>query len=170
VSERVKDILWFPVNVLQFLWMCFFTAALFPPVMLTFLFTGNAETAWSTGRAFWAPLNLFFGFSTLVVDDGENLAQGAHLGPREIVAEQRQHLRIADGFSGPCRGDEDRADLRRIREQPGPVAHPSGCLATGVSSNTSSFDVLCGQGITSRQRNGAIRSSTPAMSRLGSSP
>jgi hypothetical protein len=29
--------------------------------------------------------------------------------------------------------------------------------STGVSSKTSSFDVLCGHGITSRQRNGAMR-------------
>ena len=50
------------------------------------------------------------------------------------------------------------------------VAHPSGCGATGVSSNTSSFDVLCGQGIPSRQWKGPIRSRTPAMLRLGSSP
>lgn len=73
MSQRIKDLLWMPVNALQFLWMCGFTAVLFPPVMLTFLFTGNPETAWSTGRAFWAPLNILFGFSKLVVEDAENL-------------------------------------------------------------------------------------------------
>jgi len=73
VPERVKDILWLPINILQFLWMCGFTMAIFPPVMLTFLFTGNPEAAFATGRAFWGPLNLFFGFSKLVVEDRENL-------------------------------------------------------------------------------------------------
>ncbi len=73
VSSRMKDILWIPINALQFVWMCAFTAVLFPPVMLTFLFTGNAETAWSAGRAFWIPVNLFFGFGKLVVEDAHNL-------------------------------------------------------------------------------------------------
>src|SRR3954464_7588486 len=105
-----------------------------------------------------------------VVHKTEDLAQGAHLGPREIVAEQPKHFRISDRYPRLRRGDQDRAHLRRIGEQPGPIVHPCGCCATGVSSNTSSFDVLCGHGITSRHRNGPMRSTTPAMSRLGSSP
>ncbi|MDP2341153.1 MAG: lysophospholipid acyltransferase family protein [Deltaproteobacteria bacterium] len=73
MSSKLKDILWIPINVFQLLWLFAFIAVLFPPVMLTFLFTGNPETAWSTGRAFWGPLNLFFGFSSLVIEDAENL-------------------------------------------------------------------------------------------------
>jgi 1-acyl-sn-glycerol-3-phosphate acyltransferase len=76
VSERVKDILWVPVNALQFLWMCGFIAILFPPVMLTFLFTGNPETAFATGRAFWGPLNMLFGFSKIEITGAENLPKG----------------------------------------------------------------------------------------------
>lgn len=76
MSERVKDILWIPVNALQFLWMCGFTAVIFTPVMLTFLFTGNPEAAFSVGRAFWGPLNLHFGFSKLVIENEENLPKG----------------------------------------------------------------------------------------------
>lgn len=76
MSERVKDILWVPVNALQFLWMCGFIAILFPPVMLTFLFTGNPETAFATGRAFWGPLNMMFGFSKIEITGAENLPKG----------------------------------------------------------------------------------------------
>ena len=77
---------------------------------------------------------------------------------------------LAVGLVDHGRCDEDRADFCRVREQ-SCFAH-CGCWlkSTGVSSKTSSFDVLCGHGITSRQRNGPIRSRTPAMSRLGSSP
>src|SRR3954447_14942943 len=37
-------------------------------------------------------------FRRLVVDEAEHLAQSAHLGPSEMVAEQPQHLRVADRF------------------------------------------------------------------------
>src|SRR5579864_8073940 len=106
----------------------------------------------------------------LAVDMPEDRAQLAHLGPSEIVAEEPENLRIADRLPGSCRGNEDRPHFLRVGEQ-SRFAH-SGCWvkSTGVSSNTLSFESLCGQGITSRQRNGAMRSSTPAMLRLGSSP
>src|SRR4051794_23130441 len=86
-----------------------------------------------------------FGF---VVDISEHLAQGAHLGAAEMVAEQLQHFGVADRLASLGRGDHDRPDLGRIGEQSG-FAH-CGCWlkSTGVSSNTSSFDVLCGHGIT----------------------
>jgi 1-acyl-sn-glycerol-3-phosphate acyltransferase len=73
VSERMKDILWIPVNALQALWMVGFTAFCFVPGMLTVLFTGNSEAAFSMGRAFWGPLNLRMGFSSLTIEGREHL-------------------------------------------------------------------------------------------------
>src|SRR5436309_3220065 len=92
-------------------------------------------------------LTALFGF---VVDVREHLAKGPHLGPGEMVTEQLQRLGIADRGSGTRRSNQDCPHLRRIGEQPR-FAH-SGCLvkSTGVSSNTSSLDVLWGHGITSR--------------------
>ena len=106
----------------------------------------------------------------LIVDIAEHLAQLAHLRPREMMAEETQHLGIADRLPRLRGRDQDRTDLLRIGQQ-SRFAHCGCCVkSTGVSSNTSSLDVLCGQGITSRQRNGPMRSRTPAMLRLGSSP
>src|SRR5262249_43747072 len=47
----------------------------------------------------------------LVIDKSQDLAQGAHLGPREMMTEQTQHFGIADGLSGACRRNEDRPHL-----------------------------------------------------------
>ena len=59
----------------------------------------------------------------LVVHVGKDLAQRTHLGPCEVVTEQAEHFRIADGLA--CFGgrDKDGADFRRIGKQPG-FAHP----------------------------------------------
>jgi len=73
VSERLKDILWIPVNALQALWMVGFTGFCFVPGMLTVLFTGNSEAAFSMGRAFWGPLNLRMGFSSVTIEGREHL-------------------------------------------------------------------------------------------------
>src|SRR5258705_1264719 len=105
-----------------------------------------------------------------VVDIGEHLAQGAHLGAGEMVTEQPEHFGIGYRNATPRGCDQDCTDLQRVGQQSGAVVHPSGCRATGVSSNTSSLDVLLGHGMTSRHLNGPMRSSTPAMSRLGLSP
>src|SRR2546423_698197 len=106
----------------------------------------------------------------LIIDEGQHTAQRAHLWPSEVMAKQFQDFGIADRLAGLRRGYEDRTYLDGIGQQPG-FTH-CGCCAksTGVSSNTSSLDVLWGHGITSRQRNGPMRSKTPAMLRLGSSP
>ena len=89
-----------------------------------------------------------------VIDKGQHLAQGAHLGPGEMVPEQAENLGIGDRKAGAGRGDQDRAHFIGVGQQPrraGIVrAHEAGCCATGVSSNTSSFESLCGHGITSR--------------------
>src|SRR4051794_28966363 len=105
-----------------------------------------------------------------VVHIAEDLAQLAHLGPREMVAEEAEHLGIAYRLPRLGGRNQDGPHLGWIRQQSS-IAH-CGCSvkSTGVSSNTSSLEVLCGHGITSRQRKGPIRSSTPAMLRLGSSP
>src|SRR5207253_3844473 len=114
-------------------------------------------------------LGLAAGFR-LVVDEAQHLAQLAHLGPREMMAEEPENLGIADCLPRSRRRDQDRPDFLRVGEQSS-FGH-CGCWvkSTGVSSNTSSLDVLCGHGITSRHRNGPMRSRTPAMLRLGSSP
>src|SRR5438270_637631 len=93
----------------------------------------------------------------IVIDIGEHLAQLAHLGPAETVAEQLQHLGIADWLASARGGDEDRPHFGRVGEQPR-FPH-CGCWAksTGVSSKTSSFDVLCGHGMTSRHLKGPMR-------------
>src|SRR5437764_13453439 len=39
----------------------------------------------------------------LVVDIAQDRAQLAHLGPREMMAEQPEHFRIADRLAGPRR-------------------------------------------------------------------
>jgi 1-acyl-sn-glycerol-3-phosphate acyltransferase len=75
----LKDALWFPVNVFQLFWLGAFTSFCFVPGMLTVLFTGNPEAAFSLGRAFWGPLNLRMGFSSLTVEGRENLPR-AHDG------------------------------------------------------------------------------------------
>ena len=62
-----------PINALQALWMAGFTAFCFVPGMLTVLVTLNHEAAFSMGRAFWAPLNIRLGFSTLTIEGKENL-------------------------------------------------------------------------------------------------
>src|SRR5918993_1279393 len=88
-----------------------------------------------------------------VVDDAEHLAKRAHLGSRELVAEQCQHLRIGDCFARRGAGDEDCPDFVGVGEKPWPVGRVVdhwGCWATGVSSNTSSLELLCGHGMTSR--------------------
>ena len=94
-------------------------------------------------------------------------------------AELIEQLGVGYGFAGGGGRDQMGADFLRVGKppcahcgligKPPCLGHP-GWSATGVSSNTSSFEVPCGHGITSRQRNGPMRSSTPAMSRLGSSP
>jgi 1-acyl-sn-glycerol-3-phosphate acyltransferase len=73
VSPRVKDLLWVPINVLQAVWMVAFTGFCFVPGMLTVLVTGNPEAAFSLGRAFWGPLNLKMGFSSLTIEGREHL-------------------------------------------------------------------------------------------------
>jgi 1-acyl-sn-glycerol-3-phosphate acyltransferase len=70
---KLKDVLWVPVNLFQLFWLGAFTAFCFVPGMLTVLFTGNHEAAFSMGRAFWAPLNLRVGFSSLTVEGREHL-------------------------------------------------------------------------------------------------
>src|SRR5690349_248061 len=103
-----------------------------------------------------------------VVDKTQDLAQGAHFRARKVMAEEPKHFGIADRQSRLRGCDQDRPDLGRVRQQSG-FAH-CGCCATGVSSKTSSLDVLWGHGMTRRHLNGPIRSRTPAMSRFGSSP
>src|SRR5690348_15358087 len=106
----------------------------------------------------------------LVVDIGEHLAQLAHLRTREMMAEQLEDLGVADRLPGLRRGNQDRPHFRGVGKQPRLAHRGWASKSTGVSSNTSSFESPCGQGITSRQRNVPIRSNTPAMLRLGSSP
>src|SRR5580765_2815337 len=79
----------------------------------------------------------------LVIDKAQDLAQGAHLRARKMMPKQSQDLGIADRFAGASRGNENRPHLRRVGKEPGALAH-RGCWlkSTGVSSNTSSFDVL----------------------------
>jgi 1-acyl-sn-glycerol-3-phosphate acyltransferase len=76
---KLKDVLWIPVNLFQLFWLGAFTSFCFVPGMLTVLFTGNHEAAFSMGRAFWGPLNLRMGFSTLTVEGREHLPR-AHDG------------------------------------------------------------------------------------------
>lgn len=73
MSPRVKDLLWVPINLLQALWMVGFTGFCFIPGMLTVLVTGNPEAAFSMGRAFWGPLNLMMGFSSITIEGREHL-------------------------------------------------------------------------------------------------
>lgn len=73
MSPRLKDLLWMPVNALQALWMVGFTGFCFIPGMLTVLVTGNPEAAFSMGRAFWGPLNLKMGFSSITIEGREHL-------------------------------------------------------------------------------------------------
>jgi hypothetical protein len=59
-----------------------------------------------------------------------------------MVPEQFEHLGVADRHARFRRGDEDRANFGRVREQArGVIAH-LGWMTTGVSSNTSSLEVL----------------------------
>jgi 1-acyl-sn-glycerol-3-phosphate acyltransferase len=73
VSPRLKELLWIPVNALQAVWMVSFTSFCFIPGMLTVVLTGNPEAAFSMGRAFWGPLNLKVGFSSLSIEGREHL-------------------------------------------------------------------------------------------------
>jgi 1-acyl-sn-glycerol-3-phosphate acyltransferase len=73
MSPRMKDLLWVPINALQAMWMVGFTGFCFVPGMLTVLLTGNNEAAFSMGRAFWGPLNLRMGFSSLTIEGRENM-------------------------------------------------------------------------------------------------
>ena len=61
-------------------------------------------------------------FRARLVDRPENLAQGAHLGPRKFVAELVEELGVGDWLARRGCGDEMRADFVRVGEPPR-VAH-----------------------------------------------
>ncbi len=73
MSPRLTNLLWIPVNGLQALWLAGFTALVFIPSLLPALVAGNREASFTFGRAFWAPVNLRLGLSTLTVEGREHL-------------------------------------------------------------------------------------------------
>ena len=68
----MKRVGWVMVNTLQALWLCAFSLFCFLIVMLLYAITWNPETALSTARVFYGPVNVFLGLSTLVVEGQEN--------------------------------------------------------------------------------------------------
>jgi 1-acyl-sn-glycerol-3-phosphate acyltransferase len=72
-----KDVLWVPVNVLQALWLGFFTAFCFVVVLIIYAMTWNPETALALARTVYGPINLRFGFSTMTVEGAEHFPKDA---------------------------------------------------------------------------------------------
>ncbi len=71
-DDVVKAVGWVFVNTLQALWLGAFSLFCFFVVMTTYAITWNPETAMSTARVFYGPINVAFGLSTLVVEGDEN--------------------------------------------------------------------------------------------------
>jgi 1-acyl-sn-glycerol-3-phosphate acyltransferase len=72
-ESSAERAVWWAINALQLAWMCGFTAFLFLPCMFTLLCTANTETAFGLGRAFWAPINIRFGFARVEVEGADKL-------------------------------------------------------------------------------------------------
>jgi 1-acyl-sn-glycerol-3-phosphate acyltransferase len=70
---RLKGVGWFVVNALQAVWLAGFSLFGFLVVMLLLAITWNADSSLSVARHTWGPVNLFLGFSSLVVEGRDNL-------------------------------------------------------------------------------------------------
>src|SRR5260221_7364750 len=77
-----------------------------------------------------------------VVDMTEDLAQLAHLGPREMMTEKSEQFGIADRLPRLCRRDQDRPHLGGIRQQARLAHCGSSVKSTACRPNTSSLNRL----------------------------
>jgi 1-acyl-sn-glycerol-3-phosphate acyltransferase len=69
----IKRIGWRVINTLQLLWLGFFSAWCFVVVMVLYAITWNPDCALSVARHLYGPVNVFLGFSSVVVDGKDNV-------------------------------------------------------------------------------------------------
>lgn len=74
VTESMpKRIAWKLMNAWQAFWLAFYSLWLFIVVMTVYALTWNPDSALSVARHLYGPVNLFWGFSRIVVDGRENI-------------------------------------------------------------------------------------------------
>ena len=64
---------WKLVNAAQAVWLAGFSLFNFLVVMVLLAFTWNPDSALSLARHTWGPVNVFLGFSRLVIEGGDNI-------------------------------------------------------------------------------------------------
>lgn len=69
----IKRIGWIVINTLQLIWLGLFSAWCFVVVMILYATTWNPDCALSIARYMYGPVNVFLGFSSVVVEGKENV-------------------------------------------------------------------------------------------------